>query len=108
MSASARKSKGIMGKLRKAVLSADPANRGSYGCIEIRFELGAKAFKKEVEFASLDELGLKIASFAKDYGQGCAVFVRLPKGERKPAGFDAFCKTHQFHNLDAVAQQEAQ
>lgn len=103
MSGSTLKSKGIMGKLRKAILSADPAKRTSYGCVEIRFELGAKAFKREIEFTSLDELGQKIEAFATDYGAGCAVFVRLPQGERKPAGFDAYCKAHQFHNLDAVA-----
>lgn len=58
---------------------------------------------KDVPFTTLNELGTKLRVMADayfaEYGHGCVAMLYLPKGKRKPAGFDAFQSANRHFNL---------
>lgn len=89
-----------MPKTRTAVITAHPAENADFGGITIDLDLaGQRSQSEQITFSTLDELGTNIRGLADRFGKGCAIFVRLPKTDRKPPGFDAFCDKHRYYNL---------
>lgn len=46
--------------------------------------------KKRLMASSLSDLESKLREMALEFGQSCALSIDVPRGDRKPPGFDAF------------------
>ena len=82
-----------MAKSRKYFVSFSPAERVGGGVITIKISQTIGANKYEVEASSLPELETKVRELAREIRQTCSPYVRVPLGERKPAGFDSWCNS---------------
>lgn len=51
-----------------------------------------RAVTRKVAAASLPDLERQVRDLCRAFGETVAVWVSLPRGERKPSGFDAWCK----------------
>lgn len=69
------------------------------GCISMRLSVLAAAPSTTVSFTTLESLKDAIDNLFKDVTEPVCVTFRLPAGERKPPGFDAFIETLRYRNI---------
>ena len=69
--------------------------------VKMNLSLSVKAPSHELTFTSFDNLEAALDRELEGYSEPIALFFYLPKGTRKPPGFDAFTKTHRYRNVPA-------
>src|SRR4051812_2909701 len=82
-----------MAKTRTSIVSFKPAKRTDRGFYQVSFDIGKDSVNHQVTVDSFPKLEAEVRRLAVEFGQTCSPYIRLPKGERNPPGFDAFCKT---------------
>lgn len=78
---------------REYLVSFNPAEKQGWGGYTISFDMTTSNPVHRVKASSLPDLERDVRELARQYGRTCSPYVRLPRGERKPAGFDAWSKT---------------
>lgn len=82
-----------MAKTRTYIVSFNRAKRTDRGYYQVSFDIGSANVNHHVTADSFAKLEAEVRRLAVEFGQTCSPYIRLPKGERNPAGFDAFKKT---------------
>lgn len=79
-----------MAKLRTYTVKMIPAQVSDSGrvlsCMVTDF---VRVSPTVITAASLDEMEAQVRLLAEQFGQSCAVHIDVPRGQRKPPGFDA-------------------
>jgi hypothetical protein len=95
-----------MPTLKQARIALYPANKTSFvGSVTIKFCLGEKMPETLAEFTTLPTLQTKVEAFVNEhaadeaFAYGCYASVSMPRGARKPAGFDRWHDDHRYFNL---------
>jgi hypothetical protein len=65
-----------------------PAKRTGSGSIQITFSLVQGSKEHRISAANLQDMLRQVKDLAAEYGQSCSASVNVPRGERKPPGFD--------------------
>ena len=86
-----------MAKSRTYFVSFTPAAKTEWGTYQVKLsEVGSAATQR---FTCLfDQVEGEVRNMAKTFGLPCSAYLRLPKGERNPPGFDALAR--KLHIID--------
>lgn len=82
-----------MAKTRTYIVSFNRAKRTDRGYYQVSFDMTEASVNHRVTTDSFPKLESEVRRLAHEFGQTCSPYIRLPKGERNPPGFEAFCKT---------------
>lgn len=89
---------------RTYLVSFNKAERTLRGTYRITFDVGTPNVTHMVEAADFPTLETEVRRLADAFGTPCSPYVRLKtKGDRKPAGFDAW--VHSINVIDPAAQE---
>lgn len=91
-----------MAKSRTYIVSFSPAERQAWGGYTIALSTMIGGQRHEIVADSFAVLEADVRRLAREYGRTCSAYVRLPKGERNPPGFDAWCRTVNIIDVEAV------
>lgn len=78
---------------REYLVSFNKAEKQTWGGYAITFDIGTRSENHTVSAATLPDLEQQVRRLALAFGATCSPYVRMPKGARKPGGFDAWTKT---------------
>lgn len=84
-----------MAKIRTYIVSFSPAEKTEHGFIATISTLTTGP-KHEILANCYPDLERAVRKLAADFGRSCSPYIRVPRGERNPPGFDAFCTKLQF------------
>jgi spore germination protein YaaH len=80
--------------MRDYLVTFYPAERSDRGYYTVTFDFGERTVRHPVTASSLAALEARVRELAHEYGRTCSPSVSLAgKTDRKPAGFDKWCKT---------------
>jgi hypothetical protein len=82
-----------MAKTRTYIVSFNRAERTDRGFYRVSFDIGKPNVNHQVTCHNFTQLEDEVRHLAAEFGLPCSSYIRLPKGERNPPGFDKFCKT---------------
>lgn len=91
-----------MAKTRTYSVSFNPAEKTAHG-FRVAISLMNTGTRHEIQASSFPELEKEVRRLAQQFGQSCSPYIRLPKGERNPPGFDAWRATVEF--IEVVPEQ---
>jgi len=81
-----------MAKTRSYIVSFSPAEKQAWGGYTVALSLMSGGEKHTVTADSFTVLEAEVRRLAREYGRTCSAYVRLPRGERNPPGFDAWAR----------------
>lgn len=84
-----------MSKTRTYLVSFSPAEKTPYG-YRVAISLLTAGKRHEVQASSFPELEREVRRLAAEFGQSCSPYIRMPKGERNPPGFNAWSNSLRF------------
>jgi hypothetical protein len=90
---------------RTYIVSIYPAT-STDGCISISLSLIAGSPRHWIEAPNIPDMLRQVKELQAAFGQSCSASVSVPKGHRKPPGFDKATKGWMFHE-HIVEQAEA-
>lgn len=96
-----------MAKTRTYIVSFNRAKRTDRGYYQVSFDMAEPNVNHRVEADSFTKLEAEVRRLAAEFGQTCSPYIRLPKPERNPPGFDAFCKTINIIDVPTAAEIDA-
>lgn len=91
-----------MAKERTYIVSFNQANRTDRGFYTVHFDISKGNTDHKVTCYTFDQLERQVRLLAADYGLPCSAYIRLPKSERNPPGFEKFCKTLNIIDVEPV------
>jgi len=94
----------IMAKSRDYIVSFSPAERQPWGGYTVALSLMTGGVKHTVTADSFAVLETEVRRLAREFGRTCSPYVRLPRGERNPPGFDAWCRTVNIIDVEAAGE----
>lgn len=96
-----------MAKIRTYIVSFNRAKRTDRGYYQVSFDISEPNINHRVTTDSFSKLEAEVRRLAVEFGQTCSPYIRLPKGERNPPGFDKFCKTINIIDVPTAAEIDA-
>lgn len=96
-----------MAKSRTYLVSFSPAERQAWGGYSIALSLMGGGGRHTVEADSFGKLEAEVRRLAREYGRTCSPYIRLPKSERNPPGFDAWKRTINIIDVEPAENKAA-